>query len=301
MSIFSKIKGRLSRTKENLSRKIYETFKGRKLDDDFFDDLEMALISADLGYETSQSLLEEFRTVCFKEKLTNAEDAKKHLKIIMKNSINYIIDEYDYPLIILVAGVNGVGKTTALGKLAKFFKDQNKSVVLAAADTFRAAATEQLAEWAKRADVRIVKHNQGSDAAAVVYDAISSAKAKKDDVILIDTAGRLQNKKNLMNEISKINRIIARECPDYDYRKLIVLDATTGQNAVSQVEIFNEFIDVDGIILNKLDGTAKGGIIFSICNNYDIPVYYIGLGEQIGDIDKFIPEEFIEEIFDYKE
>ena len=210
--------------------------------------------------------------------------------------IDYEIPEYEYPLVILVAGVNGVGKTTAIGKLANLFKSQGKSVVVAAADTFRAAASEQLEIWAERAGVRIVKHNEGSDPAAVVFDAISSMKAKHTDVLLVDTAGRLHNKKNLMHELEKINRVIDRELPNVDKRNYIVLDATTGQNAVTQVEVFDEAIDIDGIILTKLDGTAKGGVVMAISAEYEVPVVYIGVGEQIDDLLPFDATDFVNAI-----
>ncbi len=216
----------------------------------------------------------------------------------MISEIDYEIPEYDYPLVILVAGVNGVGKTTAIGKLAKYFKSLGKSVVLAAADTFRAAASDQLTVWAERAGVRIVKQSEGSDPAAVVFDAISSAKARKDDVVLIDTAGRLHNKKNLMNELNKIHKVVDREYPDCDYRSYIVLDATTGQNAVAQVETFGEIFDIDGIILNKLDGTAKGGVVFAISSEEEIPVCFVGVGEKIDDLIKFDATNFINELID---
>ena len=201
-------------------------------------------------------------------------------------------------IVILVAGVNCVGKTTAIGKLAKYFKSEGKSVVLAAADTFRAAASDQLTVWAERAGVRIVKQSEGSDPAAVVFDAINSAKARKDDVVLIDTAGRLHNKKNLMNELNKIHKVVDREYPDCDYRSYIVLDATTGQNAVAQVETFGEIFDIDGIILNKLDGTAKGGVVFAISSEQEIPVCFVGVGEKIDDLIKFDATSFIEELID---
>ena len=197
---------------------------------------------------------------------------------------------YEYPLVILVAGVNGVGKTTALGKLAKYFTTKGKSVVMAAADTFRAAAAEQLEVWGERAGVRVIRHEEGSDPAAVVYDAI--------DVVLIDTAGRLQNKKNLMNELAKINKVVGREYPDCDYRTYIVIDATTGQNALSQVEAFDEIIDMDGIILNKLDGTAKGGVVFAISAERELPVVFVGVGEGIDDLEEFDAGAFIDALFE---
>lgn len=297
MGLFSKIANGLKKTKENISKKFYEVFKGRKLDDDFYDDLESALISVDVGVTAAENIVEELRAACFEQRVTSTDEAKGLLKSIMTAQIDYDVAEYDYPLIILVAGVNGVGKTTAIGKLAKYFKSQGKSVMLAAADTFRAAAAEQLTVWAERSGVRIVKQDEGADPAAVVFDALASAKAKNYDVILVDTAGRLHNKKNLMNELGKINRVIERECPDADFRTYIVLDATTGQNAVAQVNTFNELLDIDGIILNKLDGTAKGGVVFAISAEEELPVVYVGVGEGIDDLLPFNAEEFIEELF----
>ncbi len=298
MGIFSKISNGLKKTKENFSRKIYELFKGRAIDDDFYEELEMALISADVGFTATEMICDKLKEACYEKRLTDTSQAKDILKQIMIGEIDYEIPEYEYPLVILVAGVNGVGKTTAIGKLAKYFKSEGKSVVLAAADTFRAAASDQLTVWAERAGVRIVKQSEGSDPAAVVFDAINSAKARKDDVVLIDTAGRLHNKKNLMNELNKIHKVVDREYPDCDYRSYIVLDATTGQNAVAQVETFGEIFDIDGIILNKLDGTAKGGVVFAISSEQEIPVCFVGVGEKIDDLIKFDATSFIEELID---
>ena len=298
MGIFNKISNGLKKTKENFSRKIYELFKGRAIDDDFYDELEMALISADVGVTATELIIEKLKDECYAKRLTDTSSAKDILKEIMVNEIDYEIPEYEYPLVILVAGVNGVGKTTAIGKLAKYFKQEGKSVVLAAADTFRAAASDQLTIWAERAGVRIVKQSEGSDPAAVVFDAVNSAKARKDDVVLIDTAGRLHNKKNLMNELNKIHKVVDREYPNCDYRTYIVLDATTGQNAVAQVETFGEIFDIDGIILNKLDGTAKGGVVFAISSEQEIPVCFVGVGEKIDDLIKFNATDFINELID---
>ncbi len=212
---------------------------------------------------------------------------------MMIEDIDYDVPNYEYPLVILLSGVNGVGKTTAIGKLAHSFKEQGKSVVVAAADTFRAAASEQLEVWGQRAGVRVIRHNEGADPAAVVYDAIASAKAKGNDVILVDTAGRLHNKKNLMAELQKICRVVDRELPEADFRKYLVLDATTGQNAVAQAKIFSEDIDTDGIILNKLDGTAKGGVVLAISDEIGLPVVYVGVGEKIDDLIPFDATDFI--------
>ena len=298
MGIFSKLAQGLKKTKEVIAKKFYSLFTGRALDEEFFDDLENVLISSDLGVEATEQILERFKDECFERRISKAEDARELLKDIMVESIDYEVAPYEYPLIILVAGVNGVGKTTVIGKLAKYFKNKGKSVVMAAADTFRAAAGEQLEVWSQRAGVRLIKHEEGSDPAAVVFDALSSAKAKGTDVVLIDTAGRLQNKKNLMNELSKINKVVERECPDADYRTYIVLDATTGQNALSQVEAFDEIIDVDGIILNKMDGTAKGGVVFAISAERELPVIFVGVGEKIDDLAEFDAQTFIDSLFE---
>ena len=298
MGFFSKLKEGLKKTKDNIGKKIFAAFSGRALDDDFYEELEEAMLTADMGVTATEQILDEFKDEVYREKITDTEKAKNLLKRIMVDSISYDIPDYDYPLVILLAGVNGVGKTTAIGKLANYFKSIGKSVVVAAADTFRAAASDQLEVWADRANVRIIKHKEGSDPASVVFDAISSAKARGDDVILVDTAGRLHNKKNLMDELKKIHKVIIRELPNADYRSYIVLDATTGQNALSQVEIFSEAIDIDGIILTKLDGTAKGGVVMAISAEQEIPVIFVGVGEKIDDLLPFDPEEFVDAIFE---
>lgn len=298
MGFFSKLKEGLKKTKDNIGKKIFAAFSGRALDDDFYEELEEAMLTADMGVTATEQILDEFKDEVYREKITDTEKAKNLLKRIMVDRISYDIPDYDYPLVILLAGVNGVGKTTAIGKLANYFKSIGKSVVVAAADTFRAAASDQLEVWADRANVRIIKHKEGSDPASVVFDAISSAKARGDDVILVDTAGRLHNKKNLMDELKKIHKVIIRELPNADYRSYIVLDATTGQNALSQVEIFSEAIDIDGIILTKLDGTAKGGVVMAISAEQEIPVVFVGVGEKIDDLLPFDPEEFVDAIFE---
>lgn len=298
MGFFSKLKEGLKKTKDNIGKKIFAAFSGRALDDDFYEELEEAMLTADMGVTATEQILDEFKDEVYREKITDTEKAKNLLKRIMVDSISYDIPDYDYPLVILLAGVNGVGKTTAIGKLANYFKSIGKSVVVAAADTFRAAASDQLEVWADRANVRIIKHKEGSDPASVVFDAISSAKARGDDVILVDTAGRLHNKKNLMDELKKIHKVIIRELPNADYRSYIVLDATTGQNALSQVKIFSEAIDIDGIILTKLDGTAKGGVVMAISAEQEIPVVFVGVGEKIDDLLPFDPEEFVDAIFE---
>lgn len=296
MGFFDRIKQGLKKTKENISKKLFEVFKAKDLDEEFYEELETALIASDMGAVAAENIIEELKDSLFAKKITSPEQAKAELKRILVESVDYEIPEYEYPLIIMIAGINGVGKTTAVGKLANLFKSQGKSVIIAAADTFRAAASEQLTVWAERADVRIIKHSEGSDPAAVVFDAISSMKAKKTDVLLVDTAGRLHNKKNLMDELKKINRVIEREMPDADRRNFIVLDATTGQNAVTQVEIFDEAVDIDGIILTKLDGTAKGGVVMAISAEYEMPVVYVGVGEKIDDLLPFNAEEFVDAV-----
>ena len=296
MSFFKRILDGLRKTKENISRKLYRAFKGAAIDEEFYEELEYALLSADAGAEATESVLEDLRDICYERKLTTPDQARQVFEQLLIDMIDYEVPEYEYPLCILVAGVNGVGKTTAIGKLANYFVSQGKSVVLAAADTFRAAAGEQLSVWGERSGVRVIRHEEGADAGAVVFDAISSAKAKKTDVLLIDTAGRLHNKKNLMEELKKINRIVMRDYPEADYRSFIVLDATTGQNALTQVNLFDEAIDIDGIILTKLDGTAKGGVVLAICHEKELPVLYVGVGEGKEDLLPFDAKDFVEAI-----
>lgn len=296
MGLFNKLAASLKKTKDALQKKFFEVFSAKELNAAFYEALEAAMISADMGVAASENIISDLKDAVFKNKIVKPSDAKEHLKRLMKESIDYEIPEYTYPLVILVAGVNGVGKTTAIGKLANYFKSLGKSVVVAAADTFRAAASEQLEVWAERAGVRIIQHGEGSDPAAVVFDSISSAKARKNDVVLVDTAGRLHNKKNLMEELKKINRVIEREYPEADKRNYIVLDATTGQNAIAQVDIFNEAIEIDGIILTKMDGTAKGGVVLAISAEKEIPVVFVGVGEQLNDIEPFCAEDFINSI-----
>ncbi|MCI8412724.1 MAG: signal recognition particle-docking protein FtsY [Clostridia bacterium] len=299
MGFFGKIKEKLKKTKEAISYKLNKLFTGGVLTDDFYDELEMALISSDIGAETVSTLMDDLRDVIDEKHIRDTASVKAELKELMVNILDdNPVPEYEYPLVLLVAGVNGVGKTTAIGKLAKKFKKEGKSVTIVAADTFRAAAADQLTVWAERAGVRIVKHAEGADPGAVVYDAIASAKSKNTDVLLVDTAGRLHNKKNLMDELKKISRIIEREYPDCMYLNYIVLDATTGQNAVTQVDIFNEAIDIDGIILTKLDGTSKGGVVLAIAGQLQVPVVYVGVGEGIDDLEDFDSREFIDAIIE---
>lgn len=294
MGFFKKIAEGIKKTKDNLSKKLFFAFSARALDDEFYESLEEALLSGDVGMKATEEVIEELRDRAFREKIKAPEEAKELLKEILVESIDYEVEEYSYPLVILLSGVNGVGKTTAIGKLAHLFRESGKSVVVAAADTFRAAASEQLEVWGERAGVRVIRHNEGADPAAVVFDAVSSAKAKGTDVILVDTAGRLHNKKNLMEELKKICRVVERELPEADFRKYLVLDATTGQNGVMQAEVFSEAIDLDGIVLTKLDGTAKGGVALAISAELELPVLYVGVGEKIDDLIPFDAKDFVD-------
>ena len=294
MGFFKKIAEGIKKTKDNLSKKLFFAFSARALDDEFYESLEEALLSGDVGMKATEEVIEELRDRAFREKIKAPEEAKELLKEILVESIDYEVEEYSYPLVILLSGVNGVGKTTAIGKLAHLFRESGKSVVVAAADTFRAAASEQLEVWGERARVRVIRHNEGADPAAVVFDAVSSAKAKGTDVILVDTAGRLHNKKNLMEELKKICRVVERELPEADFRKYLVLDATTGQNGVMQAEVFSEAIDLDGIVLTKLDGTAKGGVVLAISAELELPVLYVGVGEKIDDLIPFDAKDFVD-------
>ena len=254
------------------------------------------MLTSDVGAQATEEIVDNLKEKIRQTKTVDEENATRLLKEALSDVLGDEQFQTDYPCVILVVGVNGVGKTTTIGKLARNFVREGKSVVLAAADTFSAAAGEQLEIWAKRADVRIIKHEEGSDPAAVVFDALSSAKSRKTDVVIVDTAGRLHNKKNLMEELKKIDRVIDREFPEAERKNLLVLDATTGQNALTQAELFDEAIDLDGIILTKLDGTAKGGVVFAIKSELDMPVYFVGVGEGIDDLLKFDAQSFIDGI-----
>lgn len=298
MGIFKKIGDALKKTREAIARKIDSLLSHGELDDDFYDELTDILISCDVGVKTSIEIVDQLRMSARKNKIRNAEDVKKELKNILKQefaSLNQI--SIQYPAIITIIGVNGVGKTTSIGKLAKYFKDNKKDVLLVAGDTFRAAASNQLNEWALKTKTKIVKQTEGADAASVVFDGIASAKAKKNDVVLVDTAGRLHTKTNLMEELKKINKVINKEYPEANKYTFIVLDATTGQNALSQITAFNDFVKIDGIILTKLDGTAKGGVIIAIEKEFSLPVVFVGVGESENDIEEFNSEDFINNLF----
>lgn len=298
MGLFKKIGNALKKTREAIARKIDALLSHGEIDDDFYDELTDILISCDVGVKTSLEIVEELRLSARKQKIRTAEEVRKKLKEILKEDFASLKQiSIDYPAIITIIGVNGVGKTTTIGKLSKYFKDNKKDVLLVAGDTFRAAAANQLNEWANRTKTRIVKQNEGADAASVVFDGIASAKARKTDVVLVDTAGRLHTKTNLMEELKKIDRVITREYPEANRYKFIILDATTGQNALSQISAFNDFVKIDGIILTKLDGTAKGGVVIAIEKEFALPVVFIGVGEGADDIEPFDSNEFIDNLF----
>jgi len=268
-----------------------------QLDDDFYDELEESLVMADMGAETTMEAVEELKQRCKRNKIKDAEGAKACMKEILAELLTVgdpSVDMSRTPAVVLFIGVNGVGKTTSIGKLAARWKREGKRVLLCAGDTFRAAAADQLTIWSERAGVDIIKQHEGADPAAVVYDAMSAAKARKTDVVLVDTAGRLHNKQNLMNELNKISRVIDRECPDASRETLLVLDATTGQNGLIQAKQFGESAGITGIVLTKLDGTAKGGIVIAIAKELGVPVKYVGVGEQVGDLQPFDAKAFVE-------
>lgn len=302
---FKRLVEGLTKTRDNIVSGIDAIFNGfSSIDDDFYDEIEEILVMGDLGINATTSIIEGLKRKVKEQNIKDPAACKQLLIDSIKQEMNVGETAYEFEKrqsVVLVIGVNGVGKTTSVGKLAGKLKDQGKKVVLAAADTFRAAAGEQLTEWAHRADVDIISGQDGSDPASVVYDAISAAKARHADVLLIDTAGRLHNKKNLMNELGKINRILDREYPEAFRETLVVLDGTTGQNALAQAREFKEVADITGIILTKLDGTAKGGIAVAIHSELGIPVKYIGVGESIDDLQKFDADEFVNALFDVKQ
>jgi len=303
MGFFNKMKESLSRTRESINEKfeaVINTF--RSVDEELFEELEEVLICADLGVNTSLEIIDRLRNAAKEKHILESSELKAELANILKEILeegsDSSLDVHGSPSVIMVIGVNGVGKTTTIGKIANMYKQQGKQVVVAAADTFRAAAIEQLEVWADRADVRIIKQQEGADPAAVVYDAVRACQGKNVDLLLCDTAGRLHNKKNLMEELKKIYRILDKELPNSGKEVLLVLDATTGQNAVQQAKEFKEAADITGIVLTKLDGTAKGGIVFAIKNEYDIPVKLVGVGEGAEDIAVFDAKEFVNGILD---
>ncbi len=299
-NFFAKLKEGLRKTRSGITSRVDELLKYyREIDDDFFEELEETLIIADVGVQTTQLIVEHIRKRVKDEKIGDVPQ----IKDLLKEEITSILEKGSHdislksPTVILVVGVNGVGKTTTIGKLANRYHNEGKQILVAAADTFRAAAGEQLELWCKWAQVPVIRHEEGADPAAVVYDAVQSAKSRKTDVLLCDTAGRLHNKKNLMNELEKINRIIDREFPDAHKEVLLVIDAVTGQNAITQASLFKEAVGITGIALTKLDGTAKGGVVIAIKSQLDIPIYYVGVGEQMDDLQPFKAKEFANALF----
>ena len=300
MGFFEKLKSGLAKTKDALFKKVDDLFKSFvKVDEDMLEELEELLIMSDVGATSSEEIIERLREKIRDERITDPEACKVALREILVDMIGEgePLRLESKPSVILVIGVNGVGKTTSIAKIANRLKQNKKQVLLAAADTFRAAAIDQLQIWADRVGVELIKHNEGSDPAAVVFDAVAAAKKRGSDVLIIDTAGRLHNKKNLMDELAKINRVIDRELPGASRETLLVLDATTGQNAVSQAKEFKHAADITGLVLTKLDGTAKGGIVFSIKQELDIPVKFIGVGEKYDDMQEFVARDFVDALF----
>lgn len=295
MGFFGKIFGGLKKTKDAFTSKIKGIFVG-ELDDEFYEELEYVLLSSDMGSEATEKLITLVKKQAKHEKVKKEEDFYVLLKNAMLEMLTFEKSPENYPLLITFVGVNGVGKTTSIGRIANYYKSNKKSVLFVAGDTFRAAASDQLTEWANRNKCRIVKNGEGVDSGAVLYDGISSAVAKKDDVVLVDTAGRLHNKTNLMEELKKLNRIIEKEWTSkgYQHKNYLVIDATTGQNALNQVEVFNQAVGLDGIVLTKLDGTAKGGVVFAIAEKYNLPIAFVGVGEGLDDILPFDAKEFVE-------
>ena len=296
--LFARLREGLSKTRGNLTDKVDELVKEtRKIDEDFYEELEDILILSDCGVKATTAIMDDLRARVKAGKITDANQAKELLKQIMVEQMDIPRPPLKWPMVMLVVGVNGVGKTTTIGKLSLRFQSIGRKVMLAAGDTFRAAAAEQLSIWAERSRVPIVKHDEGADPAAVVFDAVKSAKAQDADLLIVDTAGRLHNKKNLMDELNKMRRVIDREYPEADVRCILVLDATTGQNGLAQARAFKEVCEIGGIILTKLDGTAKGGIALAIRQELEVPVWYIGVGEGIDDLQPFVAKDFVDALF----
>ena len=301
-SFFKRMFSGLEKTRQNLSYKLQTVFKGTDINDDFYDELEEVLVTSDIGVETVMNIIDNLKERIVRENVLDRKDALPLLKDEIKKIMNDNITSRDLklepsPAILLVVGVNGVGKTTTIGKLSYQFRQEGKSVLIAAADTFRAAAIEQLKEWANRANVDIIAHEESADPASVIFDAIMAAKARKTDILICDTAGRLHNKQNLMNELNKIKRVIDREFPNAVKENLLVLDATTGQNAIIQAKSFKETSDITGVCVTKLDGTAKGGVIIALESELHLPVKIIGVGEKIEDLQAFNVDDFVEALF----
>ena len=298
MGLFAKLREGLTKTRDSLMGRVDTLVKEtRKIDEDFYEELEDILLMSDCGMEATTAIMDELRRRVSENKVKDADTAKQMLKDIMIEQMDIPRPPLRWPMVMLVVGVNGAGKTTTIGKLALRFQNIGRRIILCAADTFRAAAADQLTVWAERARVPIVKHAEGADPAAVVYDGIQSAKAQGADLLIVDTAGRLHNKKNLMDELNKMRRVIDREFPEADVRCMLVLDATTGQNGLAQARAFKEVCEIGGIILTKLDGTAKGGIALAIRQELEVPVWYIGVGEGIDDLQPFNAKDFVEALF----
>ena len=298
MGFFNKLKERLTRTRQNLSGRMDDLVEAYvELDDDFYDELTDILIMADVGVKTTELAVSQLREKCQTEKIGNPAKAREALKEILVNIMGNEKMKLASPMVLFIIGVNGVGKTTSIGKLASRLKTVGRRVIICAGDTFRAAAADQLTVWAERAGVPIIKRHEGADPASVVFDGIQAAKARGADILIVDTAGRLHNKTHLMEELRKMARVIAREYPEATDRALLVIDATTGQNGLAQAKVFKDVADLDGIILTKLDGTAKGGIAIAIRHELGLPVRYIGVGEQLDDMQAFEAKEFIDAIF----
>lgn len=298
MGLFAKLREGLTKTRDSLMGRVDTLVKEtRKIDEDFYEELEDILLMSDCGMKATTAIMDELRRRVSENKAKDADTAKQMLKDIMIEQMDIPRPPLRWPMVMLVVGVNGAGKTTTIGKLALRFQNIGRRIILCAADTFRAAAADQLTVWAERARVPIVKHAEGADPAAVVYDGIQSAKAQGADLLIVDTAGRLHNKKNLMDELNKMRRVIDREFPEADVRCMLVLDATTGQNGLAQARAFKEVCEIGGIILTKLDGTAKGGIALAIRQELEVPVWYIGVGEGIDDLQPFNAKDFVEALF----
>lgn len=298
MGLFAKLREGLTKTRDSLMGRVDTLVKEtRKIDEEFYEELEDILLMSDCGMKATTAIMDELRRRVSENKVKDADTAKQMLKDIMIEQMDIPRPPLRWPMVMLVVGVNGAGKTTTIGKLALRFQNIGRRIILCAADTFRAAAADQLTVWAERARVPIVKHAEGADPAAVVYDGIQSAKAQGADLLIVDTAGRLHNKKNLMDELNKMRRVIDREFPEADVRCMLVLDATTGQNGLAQARAFKEVCEIGGIILTKLDGTAKGGIALAIRQELEVPVWYIGVGEGIDDLQPFNAKDFVEALF----
>ncbi|MBQ8468868.1 MAG: signal recognition particle-docking protein FtsY [Clostridia bacterium] len=299
MGFLSRLIAGMKNTKKSFGEKLKYAFTGNDIDQDFYDELEFVLVSSDVGASTTEEILENLKALVKKNKVKTTDACRNLLKEVLVDILTKAqAKDFSYPCVIMVVGVNGVGKTTTIGKIAERYAKAGKNPLVVAGDTFRAAAGEQLEVWAKRAKVKIVGSTEGADPASVVFDGLASAKARKNDVVIIDTAGRLHNKVNLMEELKKMDRIIQKQYPEAEYHKMIVVDGTTGQNALSQVELFDEAIGLTDIAVTKLDGTSKGGFVFALAQNYDMAIRFVGVGETADDLLDFNAKEFVDSIFE---